>query len=95
MCASQNYKLCIQFTEFSTENGHDNLTVANQSGIIVQSYSGTLIPPKIEANSSLYVNFSSDQSGTEKGFNANFCTGKILNFVFFRLSTMHVFDIFV
>ncbi|XP_062519220.1 complement factor B-like [Corticium candelabrum] len=73
MCASQNHKLCIQFTEFSTENGHDNLTVANQSGIIIQSYSGTLIPPNIEANSSLYVNFSSDQSGTEKGFNANFC----------------------
>ena len=62
MCGSRDHQLCIQFTDLATENGHDNVTVVNQSGIIVQSYSGDQIPSKIKASSNLKVTFSTDNS---------------------------------
>ena len=74
MCGTPKDLLCIHFTDFDTENVHDKVTVANQSGVvIVQSYSGAQVPPDIQSQTNLYVNFSSDDSVTQKGFRATFC----------------------
>ena len=73
VCASQNYPLCIRFTDFSTELNYDFVKIATASGRVVDEYSGSSLPPSLRVSLNTLVSFTSDGSGTAKGFRAEFC----------------------
>ena len=73
--ARERQKIFITFTNFSTENSYDFVTVRELSNTshIIGRFSGSNIPPVVvSCGRSVSISFTSDGSVTRNGFYAKF-----------------------
>ena len=64
--------LTLQFTAFNTEAGYDELTIRDENGkTLMESRSGTSLPPNIESRTNVYLDFHTDQSTVSSGWSVN------------------------
>jgi hypothetical protein len=69
-------KIVLTFSDFQTEAGSDILSVydgSSSSGILLGSFSGHTLPPALIANSgSMFIQFSTDSTGKDLGWDASY-----------------------
>ena len=82
ICAFQNYPLCMRFTDFNTEESFDFVNIATNTESLIGKYSGSSLPPTVRVSLNTFVNFTSDESATDKGFRAEFCKQPLHNRIF-------------
>ncbi len=69
----ENKFIKIDFTKFKTEVIYDKLRIykgLNTDGVLVGTYSGEQVPPSVISPKGITINFISDNSGTEAGWEA-------------------------
>jgi len=83
---SSNAKIELAFLRFNTEASNDLVKVYNggsSSSPLIGTFSGSSLPSPIQSSSrNLYVKFTSDGSGTYKGFLAHYRGKMIVIYVF-------------
>jgi len=64
--------LTLQFTAFNTETSYDKLTIRDENGkTLMESRSGTSLPPNIESRTNVYLDFHTDQTTVSSGWSVN------------------------
>jgi len=83
---SSNAKIELAFLRFNTQLSNDFVKVYNggsSSSPLIGTFSGSSLPSPIQSSSrNLYVKFTSDGSGTYKGFLAHYRGKMIVIYVF-------------